>query len=54
MRKRSSTTASPDLNPKQLTLSTETLRSLRAIAEKDLDLVFGGRGSCSHAVTGCG
>jgi hypothetical protein len=39
---------------KQLSLSTETLRSLRSIAERDLDLAWGGRGSCSNAITGCG
>jgi hypothetical protein len=61
MRKRASraTPLDPHDSPrrpsaKPLSLSTETLRSLRSIAERDLDVAWGGRGSCSHAITGCG
>jgi hypothetical protein len=41
-------------NPKQLSLSTETLRSFRSIAEAELEYAWGGRGSCSALLTGCG
>jgi hypothetical protein len=61
MRKRSSrdTCLNPETSPrspspKQLSLSTETLRTLRSIAQRDLDYAWGGRGACTNGITGCG
>jgi hypothetical protein len=59
MRKRWSRSTCPNpetspRSPKQLSLSTETLRSFRSIAEGELEYAWGGRGSCSQGLTGCG